>query len=193
MQVYSGLSGHAGRDQVVWSQIEWSPVRRRSIRKAQDEWQSRCDCETNEQIDSDTSPVRTSNALLVQCVNTKIQFWMQCMRPEVLLPHVRRLDNEILQVARIATGQPFANGNELGTIRLRWPRRLLGGMLRSAADVAPAAYLVGICLCVPSFTAWTDATGNSFPGLLDHMQDVFGKGSFDVGKDLAPSSKVDAH
>ena len=56
-------------------------------------------------------------------------------------------------------------------------------MLRSASDVAPAAFLGGICLCVPSFTEWTDSSGTSFPGLLDHMQDRFGKGSFDVGKE----------
>ena len=82
-----------------------------------------------------------------------------CDQPEVLIPHLRRLDSEILQVARIATGQPFAKENELATIiRLRWTRRLLGGMIRSASDVAPAIYLEWICLSVSSFTAWTDSS-----------------------------------
>ena len=54
-------------------------------------------------------------------------------------------------------------------------------MLRSTLDVHNAAYLGDICLCVPSFTAWTDEEGRQWEGMLDHMDDVFGQGSFDHG------------
>ena len=91
------------------------------------------------------------------------------MHPDVIMTQLKRIDDTVLNAARVATGQLFARDDVLGTIRLRWPRRLLGGMLRRAQDVAPAAYLGGICLCVPSFTASTDSEGTRHPGLLDHM------------------------
>ena len=104
-------------------------------------------------------------ALTVQCLNTKIQFWMQCMHPDVILPQLKRIDAAVLDAARVATGQAFLHEDDIGTMRLRWPRRLLGGTLRRAADVAPAAYIGGICLCVPSFTTSTDEEGIIHPGL----------------------------
>ena len=126
--------------------------------------------------------VQNLYALLVQCLNTKIQFWLQCMRPAQLRRHLHRLDKEILESARVATGMKFDRGS-LSLKRLRWPKRLFGGMIRSAADVHAAAYLGGICLCVPSFTAWTDKDGVRYKGLLDHMDTAFGQGSFHAGQE----------
>ena len=122
-------------------------------------------------------------ALTIQCLNTKVQFWMQCMHPDVIQTQLKRIDVEVLEAARVATGQAFLHEEELGTMRLRWPRRLLGGTLRRASDVAPAAYIGGICLCVPSFTTSVDVKGVTHPGLLDHMGELFGVGSFDAGKE----------
>ena len=121
-------------------------------------------------------------ALLTQCLNTKIQFWLQCMEPQVLRSHLHKLDKAILESARVATGAALEK-DTLSLKRIRWPRRLWGGALRSAADVHAAAYLGGICLCVPSFTASVDRWGDTSPGVLDHMSDVYGEGSFDVGKE----------
>ena len=121
-------------------------------------------------------------ALLVQCMQCKLQFWMQCLPPDVLKQHLRKFDAAIMRAVRIATGQKFAR-NTLAYKRLRWPRRLMGGMIRSAVDVSTAAYVGGICLCVPSFTTSVDREGNKWDGILDHMQHVFGQGSFDHGSE----------
>ena len=42
-------------------------------------------------------------------------------------------------------------------------------MIRSAWDVSRAAYVGGICLCVPSFTRSVDKEGEVSEGILDHM------------------------
>ena len=104
------------------------------------------------------------------------------MRPQVLRSHLHKLDKAILEAARVATGAPLKR-DTLPLKRLRWPRRLWGGALRSAADVHAAAYLGGICLCVPSFTTSVDRCGQTSPGVLDHIADIFGEGSFDDGKE----------
>lgn len=66
---------------------------------------------------------------------------------------------------------------------MRWPRRLCGGMIRSAVDVATAAFIGGICLCVPSFVSSIDSDGERSPGILDHMVGDYGAGSFDAGNE----------
>ena len=55
--------------------------------------------------------------------------------------------------------------------------------MRSAVDVSKAAFVGGICLCVPSFTASVDKHGVRTPGILDHLAQTFGPGSFDAGKE----------
>ena len=121
-------------------------------------------------------------ALLVQCLSSKLQFWMMCMRPEVLERHLKRFDKVMLRAVQISTNQEF-KGETLSRKRLRFPRRLCGGMIRSPWDVARAAYVGGICQCVPSFTAAKNADGVVVPGILDHMRDLYGEGSFDVGSE----------
>ena len=122
-------------------------------------------------------------ALLVQCLHSKLQFWLQCMRPEVLDAHLGRFDKVMLSAVRVATGQKFAKDGSLPFKRLRLPRRLGGGMIRSARDLAPAAFVGGICLCVPCFTRSTDAEGTVSEGFLDHMSNLYGVGSFDAGRE----------
>ena len=139
------------------------------------------------QIQSTTKRLRLRScqnlyALLVQCLNTKIQFWLQCMRPQLIRHHLHRLDEAILTSARTATGMPLKK-ETLAFKRLRWSRRLYGGMLRSAVDVHAAAYLGGICQCVPSFTTSVNSLGRTSPGVLDHMDTVYGVGSFDAGNE----------
>ena len=56
-------------------------------------------------------------------------------------------------------------------------------MIRSARDLASAAYVGGICLCVPSFTRSVDESGTVSEGFLDHMADLYGRGSFDAGSE----------
>ena len=60
---------------------------------------------------------------------------------------------------------------------------LLGGILSRVTDVAPTVYIGGICLCVSSFTTWTDTEGVTQSGMLDHLQVRFGVGAFDAGKE----------
>ena len=54
-------------------------------------------------------------------------------------------------------------------------------MIRSAVDVSRAAYVGGICLCVPAFTTSTDSDGKRWEGLLDQIEVLYGRGSFDAG------------
>ena len=119
-------------------------------------------------------------ALLVQCLHSKLQFWLQCMRPEQLDSHLIKFDKVMLKAARTATGQDFPE-QSLSLRRLRLPRRLGGGMVRSAKDLARAAYVGGICQCVPSFTKSIDSDGVESEGFLDHLSHLYGKGSFDAG------------
>ena len=122
-------------------------------------------------------------ALLVQCMNCRMQFWLTCMDPVALKPHLRKFDAAIMRAVRVSTGQQFPGGS-LAYKRLRWPRRLCGGMIRSAVDVSKAAYLGGICQCVPSFTSSVDAEGIRHEGILDHMEDTYGRGVFDAGNEF---------
>ena len=123
-------------------------------------------------------------ALLVQCMHSKMQFWMQCMSPKVLSTHLKRFDAVMMRAVRYTTNQAFTVGS-LPYKRLRSPSRLGGGMIRSAYDVAKAAYVGGICLCVPSFTTSVNVNeeGVVTSGILDHMPDQYGVGSFDVGQE----------
>ena len=105
------------------------------------------------------------------------------MPPHQIMDHLRVFDDMMIKTARVATGQTFPMDGSLATKRLRWPRRLCGGRIRKAVDVAPAAYLGGICLCVPSFTASVDRHGDSTPGCLDHVPEEYGVGSFDHGNE----------
>ena len=120
-------------------------------------------------------------ALLVQCLHQKLQFWMQTMAPAVLEKHLKRFDRVVLSAVRRCTGQKFVSDGSLPYKRLRLPRRLGGGMIRSAWDVSRAAYVGGICLCVPSFTRSVDVDGEVSKGILDHMSHLYGRGSFDAG------------
>ena len=46
-----------------------------------------------------------------------------------------------------------------------------------------AAFVGGICLCVPSFVDSVDKEGEVTVGILPHMTDDFGAGSFDAGNE----------
>ena len=89
----------------------------------------------------------------------------------------------MLQAVRVATGQQFPTDGSLPYKRLRLPKRLRRGMIRSAWDVARVAYVGVICMCVPSFTRSVDAEGTVSVGILDHISDRYGEGSFDVGSE----------
>ena len=56
-------------------------------------------------------------------------------------------------------------------------------MIRSVWGVSRTAYVGGICLCVPSFTRSVDKEDEVSEGILDHMTDLYGTGSFDVGSE----------
>ena len=89
----------------------------------------------------------------------------------------------MLKAVREATGQRFPEDGSLPSKRLRLSRRLGVGMIRSAVNVSRASYVDGICLCVPSFTESVDDSGQRWEGLLDHMNELYGRGSFDEGSE----------
>ena len=103
------------------------------------------------------------------------------MAPAVLEKHLKCFDRVMLTAPRLTTGQKFPIDGSLSFKRLRLPRRLGGGMIRSAWDVSRTAYVGGICQCLPSFTRSVDKDGEVFDGILDHMSDQYGTGSFDAG------------
>ena len=100
-------------------------------------------------------------ALLTQCLNTKIQFCLQCMTPHVLRSHLHKLDKPILEAVRVATTPPplppSLKQDTLPLKRLRWPPRLWGGASRSAADVHAATYLPGCDMSHRLPRVWTGA------------------------------------
>ena len=104
------------------------------------------------------------------------------MRPEQLHSHLLKFDKVMLKAVRTATAQHFPS-ESLSFMRLRLPRRLGGGMIRSATDLASAAYVGGICQCVPSFTKSVDVDGVVSEGFLDHLSHLYGSGSFDAGNE----------
>ena len=55
-------------------------------------------------------------------------------------------------------------------------------MIWSARDLEPATYVGGICLCVPSFTRSVDEGGVEPEGFLEHMDNQYGRGSLDTGR-----------
>ena len=103
------------------------------------------------------------------------------MRPEVSEKHLKRFDRVMLQDIRVTTGQRFPTDGSLPYKRLRLPRRLGCDMIRSAWNVARAAHVGGIYMCVPLFIRSVDEEGMVSVGILDHMPDQYGRGSFNVG------------
>ena len=50
----------------------------------------------------------------------------------------------------------YTRDGSISTRRLRWPRRLCGGRIRTAVDVATTAYVGAyVCVCPPSPNQWT--------------------------------------
>ena len=121
-------------------------------------------------------------ALLTYCCNTRVQHLAQVLPPRVVASELNRFDNAITDAAAIATGIDFHTEAPLVHLRLRMPRKLNGGGLRSMADVAPAAYVGGLLVSLPSMIDSTTKDGFQ-PGILSHITDLFGMGSFDQGNE----------
>jgi hypothetical protein len=127
-------------------------------------------------------------ALTAYCLSTKMQYWMQVMPVEVLRPHLARFDAAILEAVGVATAQEWRTGvigsptsmGEVAKARLRMPKRMGGGVIRSAMSTADAAYVGGICLAMPAMTTRTMDQGKVVLGLLRHDEDKIGKGMFDA-------------
>ena len=134
-------------------------------------------------------------ALLVYCANTRVQYMSQCLHPARTRHAFSRFDHHIARIVDEITGTDVFNpttddfpDDDLATFlpmaRMRLPRRLNGGMLRSSMDVASQAYLGGMLLTIPSFTDKVDSNGNRIPGILNHLPaQLFGLGSFNHGRE----------
>ena len=134
-------------------------------------------------------------ALLVYCANTRVQHLSQCLHPTRTRHAFLRFDHHIAKMVDDITGTnvfhptatTFAHDDLaafLPMARMRLPRRLNGGMMRSSMDVASQAYLGGILLAVPSFTDQVDSSGTRIPGILSHLPPhLYGIGSFNHGRE----------
>ena len=56
-------------------------------------------------------------------------------------------------------------------------------MIRSATDLSRAAYVGGICQCVPCFTKSTNTDGTVSEGFLDHLANLYGHNLFSAGSE----------
>ena len=134
--------------------------------------------------------------LLVYCINTRVQYMSQCLHPSRTNNAFRRFDHAIALHAEEATGCTVltkSNGlfphddlaNFLPAARLRLPRRLNGGMLRSVSDIAPLAYLGGLLLTIPAFTDTINPDGTTSPGILRQLPpSLFGPATPNCGTAL---------
>lgn len=102
-----------------------------------------------------------------------MQFEMQLIAPDILEPYLIRLDNAILEAVQGATSIDFdLPENIIAKHRLRLPRRLNGGAVRSQLQVHPAAWL-GCASTV--FTRMRDhrrKDGEIEPGFMPHLRNV---------------------
>lgn len=119
-------------------------------------------------------------ALMVYCCNTRVQHIAQILPPKITAPHLAKFDDKIKDIAESCTGIKSSNQPTMVKRRLQLPSRLNGGKLRSALDVAPAAYVGGLLQTLPAMIERPLNGGRMvIPGILDHMTDVFGRGAFD--------------
>jgi hypothetical protein len=128
------------------------------------------------------------SAITVYCFQPLLMYEMQMLAPSVLHEILVRFDAAMLDVVGIAAGDDYANpaGGDVVTLaRVRLPKRLHGGAVRSMVDVAPAAFVGSLINTLPSMMNVPAATagGTAIPGLAPHLADVFGADSFKPGNE----------
>ena len=84
--------------------------------------------------------------ITIFCCQSLLQYEMQNLAPEVLRPHLRRLDASLLKMLDPATGLTCLRGDDVDELllrRARMPVRFKGLGLRSQEWIAPAAFVGG--------------------------------------------------
>ena len=113
-------------------------------------------------------------------LNSLFHHWVRHCLPEDVLEAACQVDSAVLRVARACHGDAVTT-DPYAAARLRLPARMYGGGLRSAADVAPAAFLGALCQTIPRMLPRTSADGDVCPGFMPQLVDLLGPGSFDAG------------
>ena len=124
-------------------------------------------------------------AFLIQCLNTKIQFWLQYMRPPMLRQHLHKLD-KVIHCIRVGTGgDGCVTNSQLNTTEedvlakevVRWHAQI-GSWRAHNRQITLVGYVYA---CHLSHQVWTDKV--KYPQGLEHLVEIFGEGSFDEGKE----------
>ena len=95
-------------------------------------------------------------------LNSLFHHWVRHCLPEDVLEAACQVDSAVLRVARACHGDAVTT-DPYAAARLRLPARMYGGGLRSAADVAPAAFLGALCQTIPRMLPRTSADGDVCP------------------------------
>jgi hypothetical protein len=109
--------------------------------------------------------------------------WVHTLRtvyPSLTTPYARRMDDVIERGLASMTHTRVPTGS-LAAARVRQPLSKGGGAIRKLVDVAAPAFLGAACQCVPSFDDTPTADGQVELGLLRHLPEFYGAGSFVTG------------
>ena len=117
-------------------------------------------CEGIHTITTTLQSVSTQSlyAMLVLCCHPQLTYEMRTIPPGTLEGHLNRVDAALFEAAKTATGIELESV-QFASRRLRLPKRLYGGALRSLVDVSPAAYIAGMCESLTCFTNGPDEPG----------------------------------
>ena len=123
--------------------------------------------------------LHSMHALTYYCLQHKFQYWTQHCFPRDVATAAARIDGAVRALVAATVGEEV-NTDELASRRLQLPARMFGGGIRSMVDVAPAAFLGGLCRSVPSFIQRAGEAGGGTAGFMPNLTEMLGRGAFDA-------------
>ena len=130
---------------------------------------------------------QTLYAATQYCLNPMFHYLLQHCYPSDSHTQAERIDAAVEGSLAICLGQAAVR-DDIARQRLRLPARMYGGSIRSAADVAPAAFLGTVAKVMPRMLDRRDEDFNVQPGFLQMLSGILGAASFDV---LASSTRFE--
>jgi hypothetical protein len=121
-------------------------------------------------------------AIVTQHVLAEWTFTLRTVYPSLTAPFARQMDDVIARGLAGLTRTAVPDGS-LAAARAAQPMRSGGGAMRKLVDLVAPAFLGAVCQCVPSFDDQPTADGQVNHGLLRHMPQFFGPGSFAPGNE----------
>ena len=107
-------------------------------------------CESINTLTNALRPVSAQSlyAMLMFCCLPQLTYEMRTLHPNMIGPHLEKVDTKLKWAAGIATGVDL-DKVKFAMERLRLPKRMYGGGIRKLAEIAPAAFVAGFCDTLP--------------------------------------------